>query len=266
MRNPKIARSASSRGPRGIVAVVAGLALAGALVVVVAPVANAARASAVAAGYGHSCALTDSGGVKCWGKNNHGQLGDGTTYRRLKPVDVVGLTSGIAAISAGYEHTCALTDSGGVKCWGRNNYGQLGDGTTYRRLKPVDVVGLTSGVAAISAGYDHTCAVSDSGGAKCWGYNQSGQLGDGTFISRPMPVDVIGLTSGTAGISAGCDHTCAVTDTGGAKCWGYNQYGELGDGTTHRRVKPVDVVGLTSGVAAISAGSSHTCALTDPVG
>ena len=264
MRNPKIARSASSRGPRGIVAVIAGLALAAALVVVVAPVANAARASAVAAGYGHSCALTDSGGVKCWGKNNYGQLGDGTAYRRLKPVDVVGLTSGIAAISAGYEHTCALTDSGGVKCWGRNNYGQLGDGTTYRRLKPVDVVGLTSGVAAISAGYDHTCAVTDSGGAKCWGYNGSwASSGMARPSSRLKPVDVVGLTSGTAGISAGFYHTCAVTDTGGAKCWGNNYYGQLGDGTRHGRMKPVDVVGLTSGVAAISAGRLyHTCALT----
>ena len=267
MRNPKIARSASSRGPRGIVAVIAGLALAAALVVVVAPVANAARASAVAAGYGHSCALTNSGGVKCWGKNNNGQLGDGTAYRRLKPVDVVGLTSGIAAISAGYEHTCALTDSGGVKCWGRNNDGQLGDGTTYRRLKPVDVVGLTSGVAAISAGYIDTCAVTDTGGAKCWGNNYYGQLGDGTTTSRLTPVDVVGLTSGVAAISAGFSDTCAVTDTGGAKCWGNNYYGQLGDGTRHRRLTPVDVVGLTSDVAAISAGRSyHTCALTSAGG
>lgn len=263
MRNPKIARSASSRGPRGIVAVVAGLALAAALVVVVAPVANAARASAVAAGYGQSCALTDSGGVECWGKNNYGQLGDGTAYRRLTPVDVVGLTSGIAAITAGSEHTCVLTDSGGVKCWGKNNFGQLGDGTMHRRLTPVDVVGLTSGVAAISAGSDQTCAVTDSGGAKCWGYNGSGQLGDGTTLSRLTPVDVFGLTSGVAGISAGFYDTCAVTDTGGAKCWGNNYYGQLGNGTRQGHRKPVDVVGLTSGVAAISAGRLyHTCALT----
>ena len=262
MRNPKTARSASSRGPRGIVAVIAGLALATALVVVVAPVANAARASAVAAGYGHTCALTNSGGVKCWGKNNYGQLGDGTTVRRLTPVDVVGLTSGVAGISPGSGHTCALTDSGGVKCWGKNNYGQLGDGTTHRRLKPVDVVGLTSGVAAISAGSDHSCAVTDSGGAKCWGYNGSGQLGDGTTHRRLTPVNVVGLTSGVAGISAGLYHTCAVTDTGGAKCWGNDYYGQLGNGTRQGRRKPADVVGLTSGVAAISAGLYHTCALT----
>ncbi len=318
MRNPKTARSASSRGPRGIVAVIAGLALAAALVVVVAPVANAARASAVAAGYGQSCALTNSGGVKCWGKNNYGQLGDGTTLRRLTPVDVVGLTSGVAAISAGSGHTCALTDSGGVKCWGKNNYGQLGDGTTHRRLKPVDVVGLTSGVAAISAGSDHTCAVTDSGGAKCWGYNRSGQLGDGTThqppdagrrgraherrgrdLGRPLPHlrrhrhgwgQVLGQQllrparqrhearpqeagrRGRAHERRGRDlgrppvHTCALTTAGGVKCWGYNGFGELGNGTTEDSATPVDVVGLSSGVAAIAAGGIHTCALTDPGG
>ena len=152
----------------------------------------------------------------------------------------------IASIATGALHTCAVTTSGGVKCWGYNAYGQMGDGTTTNRTTPVNVSGLTSGVASISAGTHHTCAVTTSGGAKCWGYNAYGQMGDGTFdyADRTTPVDVSGLTSGVASISTGALHTCAVTTSGGAKCWGYNQDGQLGDGTTTDSSTPVDVSGI----------------------
>jgi alpha-tubulin suppressor-like RCC1 family protein len=113
-------------------------------------------------------------------------------------------------------------------------------------------------VAAISAGGNHTCAITDGGAVKCWGYNGQGQLGDGTIVNSSTPEGVSGLSSGVAAISAGANHTCSVTTAGGVKCWGANYAGQLGDGTATNRSRPVDVSGLTSDVVAISAGGQHT--------
>jgi alpha-tubulin suppressor-like RCC1 family protein len=222
----------------------------------------ASGVTAIATGWYHTCALTAGGGVKCWGENPYGQLGDGTTTDRSMPVDVVGLASGVAAIATGRNHTCALTTGGGIKCWGYNGYGQLGDGTTTRSSTPVDVVGLASGMAGIAAGGYHNCVLTTGGGVKCWGFNGSGQVGDGTTTQRSAPVDVVGLGSGVAAIVAGWSTTCVLTTGGGVKCWGSNGFGQLGDGTTTQHSAAVDVVGLASGVAAIAAGYRHTCALT----
>jgi alpha-tubulin suppressor-like RCC1 family protein len=165
--------------------------------------------AAIAAGELHTCALTTGGGVKCWGLNNNGQLGDGTMTDRRTPVDVIGLASGVAAIALGEYHTCAVTMDGNMKCWGSNSYGQLGDGTTTQRLTPVAVSGLI-GVTAIAAAGTRTCALTTSGGMKCWGTNGHGQVGDGTLTERHTPVDVSGLTSGVAAITAGAvSHVCA---------------------------------------------------------
>ncbi len=216
----------------------------------------------VAAGGGHTCGLTTGGGVKCWGNNSYGQLGDGTRIDRFTAVNVSGLTSGVSAIVAGSTHTCALTTGGGVKCWGYNANGRVGDGTTaLYRMTAVDVVGLSSGVIAIAARVGHTCALTTAGGVKCWGDNWSGQLGDGTRLSRFTAVDVSGLSSGVSAIAAGRDHTCALTTGGGVKCWGYNSGGQLGDGTTTDRLTAVDVSELNSGVSAIATGDRHTCAV-----
>jgi pimeloyl-ACP methyl ester carboxylesterase len=154
---------------------------------------------------------------------------------------VVSLSSGVSAVSAGNYHTCALTQAGGVKCWGNNGFGQLGDGTTTDHTTPLDVVGLSSGVSVVSAGSNHTCALTQSGGVKCWGGNSDGQLGDGTTTARRTPVNVVGLSSGVSAVSASSSHTCAVTQSGGVKCWGYGDNGQLGYKVLWL---PVDVIGF----------------------
>ena len=218
----------------------------------------------IAAGGNHSCALTAAGSVKCWGEG--GPLGDGTGFPRFTPVDVVGLASGVMAVSAGISHTCALTVGGGVKCWGLNAFGQIGDNANAYRLVPVDVVGLASGIAAISAGGNHTCALTTGGGVKCWGFNFNGEVGDGTKTQRNVPVDVVGLASGVRSVATGSSHTCAVANAGGLKCWGDNFIGQLGLGVAADNTIPQTVVAdsmLTplSGVLAVAPGSNHTCAL-----
>jgi alpha-tubulin suppressor-like RCC1 family protein len=217
----------------------------------------------------HSCALTAQGGVRCWGANTWGQLGDGSTVDHPMPVDVAGLTRGVRAVDAGWGFTCAVTRQRGAACWGYNLRGQLGDGTTVDHATPVDVAGLTSGVEAVTAGVFHACALTRRGAVSCWGLNHRGQLGDGTTRDSATPVPVVGLDSGVVAISAGYFHTCAVLRGGAVKCWGQNSAGELGDGTTVDRSIPVDVVGLSSGALAVSTASgsgdgvdaSSTCAL-----
>lgn len=226
-------------------------------------------------GSAHACALTPSGGVKCWGGNWDGQLGDGTTNDSPTPVNVSGLTSGIAAVSTGNYFSCARASSGGVRCWGYNEEGELGNGTITGTLTPVQVSGLTSGVAAIAGGAYHTCALLGAGSAtggtvQCWGSNYAGGLGDGTTTDHWTPAVVTDTgshspLSGVLAISAGSYHTCALLGAGSAtggtvKCWGGNWDGQLGDGTTTDSPTPVEVPGLT-GVTAVSAGDSHTCAV-----
>jgi alpha-tubulin suppressor-like RCC1 family protein len=217
-------------------------------------------ATQLAVGTAHSCAIATGGWVLCWGRNQKGQLGDGTTSDRAVPGTVGGLSGGVVAVTAGTAHSCAVTSGGAVRCWGYNSAGQLGDGTTADRWAPVTVTGLESGVVAVVAGGFHTCALTDGGAVRCWGYNSSGQLGDGSTTDKWTPVAVSGLASGVRAVAAGAFHTCALLNSGAVKCWGYNSYGQLGDGSAEARSLPVQVVGLANGVTGIAAGYSHTCA------
>jgi alpha-tubulin suppressor-like RCC1 family protein len=221
-----------------------------------APVVTIGDVSAVAAGGGHSLAVTSDGGVWAWGYNVYGQLGDGTTTTRNAPVTVGGL-GGVTAVAAGTEHSLALKGDGTVWAWGANSLGQLGDGTTMQRTTPVQVSGL-GGVVAIAAGFRHSLAIKNDGTLWTWGYNGYGQLGDDSLTNRSTPVQATGLAGVTA-VSAGYAHSLAVAG-GNVWTWGRNVNGQLGDGTTTDRDTPAALVGL-SGVTTVAAGDYHSLAL-----
>ncbi len=212
---------------------------------------------AVAADATHACALVN-GGVQCWGYNGQGELGDNSTLSSSVPVPVSGLTGGVQAITA----DCALVN-GGVQCWGLNDYGQLGNPAAgFMSAVPVPVTGLSSGVQAIAEGGDFNCALVN-GGVQCWGDNNYGAIGNGTTTgTQPTPFAVPGLTSGVQSIATGGLHTCALVN-GGVQCWGYNDWGNLGDNSLESSLVPVAVSGLTAGVQAIAAGGDVTCALVN---
>jgi alpha-tubulin suppressor-like RCC1 family protein len=207
--------------------------------------------AAIGAGMTHNCALTLEGGVRCWGEDLYGQLGIFLADNRsLVPVDVPGLGSNVTAIGVGEAHTCAVNADGGVVCWGNNGHGQCGNGvdahsfSAVEQVRPTAVVGLPSRVTAIAAGTDHTCALTTAGGVLCWGWNATGQLGNGTASDSAVPSAVVGLESGVAAIAAGAWHTCAVTTAGAVLCWGGNSFGALGDGSFTDKHVPVRVVGF----------------------
>ena len=221
------------------------------------------RVDALASSYLHTCARTAKGEMKCWGDNYTGQLGDGTTVDQPSPVHVQNLGADVAQTAAADQSSCAVLTSGILQCWGANNFGQLGDGTTTNQLTPQVVPNLDSVVkAAITR---HTCALQANGSLSCWGYNWYGQVGDGSRKNNKLsPVEIVAATDPQTAVDVctGYEHTCAVLDDGTVKCWGRNNTGQIGDGSTSDRHDPTPVTGLT-GARYVGCGYRHTCALLD---
>ena len=236
-------------------------------------------AVAVYAGLATTCAILDGGSVKCWGWNRNGQVGDGTSTDQSSPVDV-NLGQGVTAkmVRPGREHTCALLNDDSVVCWGRNNYGQIGDGTNTDRSNPTAVgLGQNAVVTAIYVGNNSSCAILNDKSVKCWGRNAYGQIGDDSTTGRNTPVTIAFPGEKSAlSVSIGSEHACAILDDNSLACWGQNEYGQLGvnassnevctvGGFDYDCVKTPTVVklGESRSALSVSVGHGHTCALLD---
>ena len=223
----------------------------------------------------HTCGVFNDGSMRCWGRNNDGQIGDNATSDRTSPRNV-SLPTGRYAIagSAGDDHTCGIMDDGSVWCWGQNDEQQLGwNGTLANTCSGSDCSRVPTKVLPVSSlnatdialGGSHTCAIRLNGSVVCWGDNGQGQLGVTTSSLFSAPVNLtLPIGRKATSITAGISHTCAILDNGSAMCWGSNTFGQIGDGTKEDRYSPTYLNMSTSrNITEISAGGSHTCARLD---
>jgi len=247
----------------------------------------------IAMGYEHACVLLAGGKLKCWGKNDSGQLGLGDTNTRGDngqemgdnlPVVDLGIGNVAIAVAAGQGHSCAILGDGRVKCWGNNAWGQLGLGTLSDRgdnpgemgdQLPAVNLGTGRTALALAAGANHTCALLDNATIKCWGNNDVGQLGLGDTLLRGSdpshmgdslaPVDLGSGITATA-VAAGIVHTCAFTNLDEVKCWGKGRFlvanGSIGDQPNEMGDKlPAVSLSTLYQVVGMGVGADHTCAL-----
>jgi alpha-tubulin suppressor-like RCC1 family protein len=192
-------------------------------------------ATAIATAGDYVCALTSNGGVRCWGYNDWGQLGNGVTSTHTVAPPDADIVTGVQAISTGERSVCALMVNGGVRCWGSNGFGQLGDGTLQDHLAP-PASDAFDGVQAIATASNYACALMSGGEIRCWGYDSTGKLG--MNVAERMIPESADFLSGIQTVASGAEHNCALTTSGGVKCWGDNSSGQLGEGSTKFRAVP----------------------------
>ena len=214
-------------------------------------------------GWYHTCRVSGTA-IHCWGDGREDEFGTGVAEIAPSPIELpimAGTTRPFHHLTAGDDHTCGLLD-GNAYCWGHGKLGQLGDGNTGERDTPTRVVDLPDGqVTALDAGYSLTCAIADDR-VYCWGDNDAGQLGIGTFESSPRPLPVQGIAGTPVDIDAGEDHACALTQDGAVYCWGHDDGGALGVGQNVGS-STMALPSLISDVDLVSIASVHTCALAN---
>jgi alpha-tubulin suppressor-like RCC1 family protein len=216
----------------------------------------------VSVGDSASLGVTKSGQIFTWGCNGLGQLGDGTVVSKSSPVLVVGNINDWCLASAGCTHMIGITVSGSAWAWGVGTWGVLGDGTTANKSSPVSVVGDIANWCQVSAARTHNLGVTTSGEAWAWGIGLRGVLGDGTTVSRSSPVSVVGNITNWCQVSAGYTQSLGLTTAGVAWAWGYNNLGQLGDGTLVDKNSPVSVIGGITNWTQVSTGDKHSLGVT----
>ncbi|MDB5213404.1 MAG: chromosome condensation regulator, partial [Myxococcaceae bacterium] len=212
-------------------------------------------------GSNYGCGRRSDGTVMCWGATDiDNELGDGLQIASSTPVLAKDVADAVD-VSVGQHHVCIARRTGGVSCWGYNEFRQLGDGTTTNSPTAKDVISLTD-VTNVAVGYAHSCALKKDGTVQCWGDNKAGQLGDGTVTPRSQPAPVMGL-AGVKQIASSGGTMCALVTSGDVMCWGKNDVGQAGSPPPAAVQVPVKVAGL-SGVTMLASGSmsEHFCAVT----
>ncbi len=227
------------------------------------------RATQITLGYYHTCTIDNNDDLKCWGKNEFGQVGDGSTTIQNSPT-LISLGSDMSSakkVALGYGHTCCIDSLDNLKCWGRNNKGQLGDGSNTQLSIPTTIsLGTSEFATEMALGYDHTCIIDSSQSVSCWGGNAYGQLGDGESSDRSTPALVsLGTDTFATKIAAGDFHTCVIDSLDNLQCWGRNNKGQLGDGTTKGKNTPVAIsLGEDSPAPTkVALGGAHTCVIDE---
>jgi alpha-tubulin suppressor-like RCC1 family protein len=214
----------------------------------------------ISTGREFGCGIATDQNLYCWGSDASGQIGNGLDGAGATPSLATVKTHRFTTVSAGAEHACALNLTGTAYCWGNDSHGQLGDNLLVNSSTPIPVADTTLSFRTISAGGMHTCALTQTGAAYCWGEGSQGQLGNGTGASSLVPSAVVGGLTFTS-ISAGAQHTCGIDTTANLYCWGDNDSAQLGTGLVSDFISVPTVVSGGGGYAAISAGTTHNCAI-----